>query len=164
MALARDYIEYLLRLTGMEFLKEYRDDIDTALNLTAQLPHYERTLTAFCSYLNKRQLLEAMQPYLSVSGFVSPLDGCDDLCLDNKVTTVELEGLFERSDISAGAILRHLFNLVERMRVKDKKPKAIVIDEAWLVLKDELFAKQLAPWLRLCARMLISLSFLPHKV
>lgn len=148
MALARDYIEYLLRLTGMEFLKEYRDDIDTALNLTAQLPHYERTLTAFCSYLNKRQLLEAMQPYLSVSGFVSPLDGCDDLCLDNKVTTVELEGLFERSDISAGAILRHLFNLVERMRVKDKKPKAIVIDEAWLVLKDELFAKQLVSWLK----------------
>ena len=145
---AKDFIYYLLKLSNLELQQDYKDDIDTALGLVATLDKKERSLSSFTTFINRREIVLALKPYLSNDNFISILDGNEDLAFNSNLITVEFDDIFEVSSIPATAIMRHLFNVIDSLRYKDNKPKAIIIDEAWLVLKDEYFATKLLSWFK----------------
>lgn len=145
---AKDFIYYLLKLSNLELQQDYKNDIDTALALVATLDKSERSLSSFATFINRREIVLALKPYLSNENFISILDGNEDLSFNSNLITVEFDDIFEVSAIPATAIMRHLFNVIDSLRYKDNKPKAIIIDEAWLVLKDEYFASKLLSWFK----------------
>ena len=61
------------------------------------------------------------------------------------VTAVDLTEILDLGT-ERTAILGYLFRRIE-MLIEEKRPTLILIDEAWKVLDDEYFAKQLAEWL-----------------
>ena len=75
------------------------------------------------------------------------LDGSCNLEIGTRaLTTFECAEIFSSSPSFAVPVLKQIFHLIEQQF--DGRPAAIVLDEAWLMLQDPVFADELLKWFK----------------
>jgi len=78
-----------------------------------------------------------------------------------KVQAFEMDDLMRRP-AAAGAVLAVLFHMLERRF--DGAPTLLVLDEAWLFLKDAFFAAQIQDWLKTLRKKNVAVIFASQEL
>ncbi len=143
---ALEYIETMARLCSVELNASLRLELTEALKLLSLRPGQKRSLSDLHMLLSSRHLKEAIEGYTVKSNSGSLLDGFKNPDFKNPLTVFECSSLFESSKRFMIPVLKHLFRLLEKSF--DGKPKAIIVDEAWLMLEEPYFASELIKWFK----------------
>ncbi|MBO6259162.1 MAG: hypothetical protein J6M93_07510 [Succinivibrio sp.] len=143
-ASAADYIETLCRLNGLEVVPLLRQEITGALTKLRDLKN--RTLSDLHLLVSDRSLKQVLATYLCSEGSPGLLDGSSNPPLDSPLTVFECAEFFSKDERTTVPVLKQLFNLIGRALTG--APAAIILDEAWMMLKNRFFAEELLSWFK----------------
>lgn len=140
------WLETICELGGHILSPEDRRVLGHALDLLAQAPPENRTLTALYVSLPRR-LQGVFEPYTVKGTFGQLLDAPDDGigAEEGRLHTFELSEVIQFRDALVVPLLMHLFRRIERSL--DGTPTLIVIEEAWAALMRSAFARRVQQWL-----------------
>jgi hypothetical protein len=148
-----------------------RAAIKETLERMRPIPEEDRTITTFlqyCNYvdpeLNKNIFPERMGDYRWLGGkfgkiFDSAFSG---LSLDTRFLAIEMEALMNRGEGCVVPALVYLFNLVDKKF--DGRLTLLILDEAWLFLKNETFSEKIAEWLKVLRKKNVFVVFATQDV
>jgi type IV secretion system protein VirB4 len=148
-----------------------RAAVKECLDLLQDKSPEARTITSFIHYVNyldpdtKRPVFkEMLSDYLWDGGkFGKIFDSrSPGLSLDTRFLAVEMEDLMNRGDGCIVPALVYLFNLVEKRF--DGRLSLLVLDEAWLFLKNETFSEKIAEWLKVLRKKNVFVVFATQDV
>ena len=140
--LLEDWIE----LQKVRLLPQQTRALYRALELTAEAPVEQRTITNLIIQVQDPAVREGLTPY-SLSGPLGRfLDADRDVLLESDFVTFELETLMGMGPKVTIPVLTYLFHRIEQRL--DGRPTLIVIDEAWVMLANTTFGAKLEEWLR----------------
>jgi len=154
-AWAADWLAGILRREGVTIDPQAKDHLWTALSSLASAPLGERTLTGLSVLLQSQDLKRALQPYCVGGAHGRLLDAEAEHLGAAAVQAFETEDLIGTD--AAPAVLAYLFHRIEDRL--DGQPTLLVIDEGWLALDDEGFARQLREWLKTLRKKNASVVF-----
>lgn len=141
---AVEYIEHLCILNGLEITPGYRNAITTAVRLLREAPR--RTLTDLVATVQNLEVRQALD-YYTISGAIgSLLDAEEDSLADSHFMVFEMESLLGYSEKAVSAVLLYLFRSVEKRLTG--APTLVLMDEAWVALRNDLFREKLRDWLK----------------
>ncbi|WP_295482154.1 hypothetical protein [uncultured Succinatimonas sp.] len=143
---AQDFIELLCRMSGHSLSLEERSEINNCLKILAQREKDKRSLSDFHLLLLSKNLKQAIAPYTVIAGENNLLDNTENLGFDSDLTVFECSDLFESPQSFSLPLLKQIFKLISDSFSGD--PRAIILDEAWLMLRDEIFASELLKWFK----------------
>ena len=143
---AQSFVELLLRQSGATCSPELRHEIQMAIRALSSMPHNLRRLSDLHSLLCSRTLKEALSAYTAEQSENCILDGNTNATTSSFLTTFECADVFSRPESFSVPVLKQVFRLIEQQL--DGNPLAIVVDEAWLMLKDDVFAAELLNWFK----------------
>jgi type IV secretion system protein VirB4 len=167
---AIDFIESCVAVNGETVTPPMRAAIKESLEQMRGIPLRRRTLTSFMQYLNYQDqktgrpvLKEMLGDYLWEGKYGKIFD-----CRDSGISTnarflaFEMEALMNRGENCVVPALVHLFNLVEKKF--DGRMAMLVLDEAWLFLKNETFADKISEWLKVLRKKNVYVIFATQDV
>ena len=143
---AQSFVELLLRQSGATCSPELRHEIQMAIRALSSMPHNLRRLSDLHSLLCSHTLKEALSAYTAEQSENCILDGNTNATTSSFLTTFECADVFSRPESFSVPVLKQVFRLIEQQL--DGNPLAIVVDEAWLMLKDDVFAAELLNWFK----------------
>ncbi len=143
---AEGFVELLCRLSGLELAAAQRLELTQALQLLKEHQPDERTLSDLYLLLSDQELKNALAPYTLLSNPKAILDHGSNLSFKRDLTVFECGSLFDSETRFSLPLLKQLFHLIERSF--DGQPVMIVLDEAWQMLRDEAFARELLKWFK----------------
>lgn len=145
-AWACDWMEDLLLLQGVTITPEMRNLI--AQGMATLGKSKSRTLSDFYNIVQDTQVRDALASFTAIKDgkMAGLLDARQDGLSDNHFQVFELEHLMNMAPRTAVPVLLYLFHAIERRL--DGRPTLIVLDEAWLMLEDELFREKIREWLK----------------
>jgi type IV secretion system protein VirB4 len=168
---AMDFIESLITVNGNEATPAIRAAIKETLEILQDKPLENRTLTSFiqyCQYMDpdtKRPVFkDLLSDYLYEGGkygkiFDSAYSG---LSLDARFLAIEMEQLMSRGEGCIAPAMVHLFNLIEKKF--DGRLTLLVLDEAWLFLRNGTFAEKIMEWLKVLRKKNVFVVFATQDV
>jgi type IV secretion system protein VirB4 len=168
---AIDFIESCIIVNGYEVTPPMRAAVKESLELLREKPAGMRTITSFIHYANyldpetKRPVLkEMLGDYLWDGGkFGKIFDArASAVSLSTRFLAFEMEALMNRGKGCVVPALVYLFNLVEKMF--DGRLSMLVLDEAWLFLRNETFADKIAEWLKVLRKKNVFVVFATQEV
>jgi type IV secretion system protein VirB4 len=168
---AMDFIEACITVNGYDVTPPMRAAIKESLESLRGIPVERRTLTSFiqyCNYLDpesKRPVIkEMLGDYLIAGGKYGKIfDGpALEITMDTRFLAIEMEALMNRGEGCVVPALVYLFNLVEKNF--DGRLSLLVLDEAWLFLKNETFADKIAEWLKVLRKKNVYVVFATQDV
>jgi type IV secretion system protein VirB4 len=170
---AMDFIESLCLVSAKDYevTPPMRTAVKEALDLLRDKGPEARTITSFVHYVNyldpktgRPVFKEMLADYLWDGGkFGKIFDSrSSGLSLDTRFLAIEMEDLMNRRDGCIVPALVYLFNLVEKMF--DGRLSLLVLDEAWLFLKNEIFAGKIAEWLKVLRKKNVFVVFATQEV
>ncbi len=125
-------------------------DAETALNTALHMLCSEKQacslsdLYLLCS--GNEDLKLALKPYLLENGN-GILDGTFNPGFKSNLNVFECASLLDRPD-DCTPVLIHLLSKIRRECESNSQPKALILDEAWLMLKNGIFLTELISWLK----------------
>jgi type IV secretion system protein VirB4 len=168
---AIDFIEACILVNGYEVTPPIRAAVKESLELLREKPVSARTITSFIHYASyqdpetKRPVLrEMLGDYLWDGGkFGKIFDARSSaVSLSTRFLAFEMEALMNRGKGAVVPALVYLFNLVEKMF--DGRLSMLVLDEAWLFLKNETFADKITEWLKVLRKKNVFVVFATQDV
>ena len=169
---ASDFIESLCTVTDYTPNPPMRSVIKNTLEMLKGKPKENRTITSFVHYANSylnpktgRPLFkEMLGDYLWAGGkygkiFDAVVTG---LSIDTRFLAFEMEDLMNFGDGAIVPALVYLFNLVEKKF--DGRLSLLILDEAWLFLKNETFSDKIAEWLKVLRKKNVFVVFATQDV
>ncbi|TPN55874.1 conjugal transfer protein TrbE [Mesorhizobium sp. B1-1-4] len=154
-AWATDWIVAILMREGIQITPDAKEHIWAALTSLASAPVEERTLTGLSVLLQANDLKQALRSYCIGGAHGRLLDAEAEHLGQAAVQAFETEGLVGTQ--AAPAVLSYLFHRIgDRL---DGRPTLLIIDEGWLALDDEGFARQLREWLKTLRKRNASVVF-----
>jgi type IV secretion system protein VirB4 len=168
---AMDFIEACIAVNGYDVTPPMRAAAKDSLESLRGKPVENRTLTSFiqyCNYLDpesKRPVIkEMLGDYLVAGGkygkiFDAP---ASEIALDARFIAIEMEALMNQGESCIVPALVFLFNLVEKNF--DGRLAMLVLDEAWLFLRNETFANKIAEWLKVLRKKNVYVVFATQDV
>lgn len=147
LAWANGWIEKLCALGGLELKPHHRNAVADAMKLMQGSPR--RTLTDFLATVQEKDVRSALEVYTLSGPLGRLLDAEKDGLRDSRLMAFEMENLMKYGDGNNKATVAVLLYLFRRIQKKlDGRPTLIVLDEAWVYLRDELFREYLRDWLK----------------
>ncbi|EFY06957.1 VirB4 family type IV secretion/conjugal transfer ATPase [Succinatimonas hippei] len=143
---AQSFIELLCRMSGYTLSLTDREEITDGLKILSKRDNSQRSLTDLHLLLLSKSLKQAIAPYTVISNENNLLDGTENCGFDSDLTVFECSDLFEAPKSFSLPVLKHIFKLIADCF--SGEPRAIILDEAWLMLKDEIFASELLKWFK----------------
>jgi type IV secretion/conjugal transfer VirB4 family ATPase len=141
------WLEKLCALSGLAVTPAQRNAIADGIKLLRAAP--SRTLTDFVATVQERDVRASLEPYTLSGPLGRLLDADKDGLRDSRFMVFEMENLMKYGDGSSRATVAVLLYLFRRIQKKlDGRPTLIVLDEAWVYLRDELFREYLRDWLK----------------
>jgi type IV secretion/conjugal transfer VirB4 family ATPase len=141
--------QFVLNLLTAQHVPETPDlkaTIDRVVRQLAELDHEHRTLSVFTGMLPP-DLSAALRPYTHNGNFGHIFDGNrDEIGSSSTWQMFEMGALMALGEAAVVPALDYLFHRAE-LRF-DGRPTLLVLDEAWLFLKHEVFASRLQDWLK----------------
>ncbi len=153
---AADWILDLLTHELLVTSLEMRDHVWSALTNLAGAPENERTLTGLSLLLQSNDLRRALAPYTLEGTFGGLLDAAREYLANDDVQCFETEALMGRKGLVA-PVLTYLFHRIEQRF--DGRPTLLVLDEAWSLLDDPIFATRIREWLKTLRKKNVSVLF-----
>ena len=169
---AMDFIEALIIANKNDVSPPMRAAIKECLELLREKPVDSRTITSFLQYVNyldpatgRPVFRDLLSDYLWGGGkFGKIFDSrASSISLDTRFLAIEMEDLMNRGDGCIVPALVYLFNLVEK-KFDGKKLSMLILDEAWLFLKNETFADKIAEWLKVLRKKNVFVVFATQDV
>jgi type IV secretion system protein VirB4 len=141
---AAEYVEHLCLLNGLDVTPAHRNSIVSAVKLLRESPR--RTLTDLVATVQNMQVREALD-YFTISGAIGGLlDAEMDSLESSHFIVFEMESLLGYSEKAVSAVLLYLFRRIEKQLTG--APTLIIMDEAWVALRNNLFRERLRDWLK----------------
>ncbi|WP_398494388.1 conjugal transfer protein TrbE [Variovorax sp.] len=153
---AAEWVEGRLRQEGVEVGPSEREAVWSALANLASAPPEQRTMTGLAVLLQSNPLRQALAPYLLGGAHGRLLDADHDRLGSSDVQCFEMEALMQ-SKAAVLAVLGYLFARFEEQF--DGAPTLLVLDEAWLLLDDPVFAARIRQWLKTLRKKNVSVLF-----
>ena len=140
------FCEMLSRLSGLVMTPHQRLELTQTLQLLSAHDPAERTLSDLHLLLSDQALKDAIAPYTLLANPQAILDDSANLDFKRELTVFECGSLFEQELRTSLPLLKQLFHLIENSF--DGTPVMLVLDEAWMMLRDETFALELLKWFK----------------
>lgn len=156
---AADWLESLVSLQGMRVSPRHRQAITRALELLGQSSR--RTLTDLVSTLQDHELRDALAHYTLAGAMGSLLDADADGLGTSDFQVFEIGNLMGLGPKNVAPVLLYLFHRIER-RLQGQ-PTLIVLDEAWLMLLNDLFESKIRDWLKTLRKSNAAVVFATHS-
>lgn len=155
-AWAEGWLCDLIAGEGVTLTPELRLELGRAMSVLAARPIRERTLSLLAAFVQDAALRGALQPFTHAGSLGGLLDQDRDARSDADVMAFEVGALL-RQPRAARSVLPVIFrSLVARF---DGRPSLLVLDEAWLYLKDTAFAAEIETWLKTLRKQNVAVIF-----
>jgi type IV secretion system protein VirB4 len=156
---AADWLESLVSLQGVQATPKHRQAIAKALELLGQSG--QRTLTDLVSTLQDHELRDVLAHYTLAGAMGAVLDADADGLGTSDFQVFEMESLMSLGPKNVAPILLYLFHRIE-LRLQGR-PTLIVLDEAWLMLLNNLFESKIRDWLKTLRKSNAAVVFATHS-
>jgi type IV secretion system protein VirB4 len=157
---AAEFIRLLLEMQGITCDAVMSEAISTALKqIRADKTPGRRTLSTFQQYVNYtspqtglNEIRIGIQPY-TINGEYGRIFDADDTRLTlSKWVMIEMGTLMKMGSAAVTPALMFLFRFIEKMYTKPNgdptgDPTLLVLDEAWVFLDNDYFARKIEEWL-----------------
>jgi type IV secretion system protein VirB4 len=160
-AWALDWIAGLIAGANLTVTPELRAELWRALEVLGSRPQEDRTLTLYTALVQDASVRAALQPFTHAGPHGRLLDHEQTSLGYGAVQAFEMDDLMRRPQ-AAGAVLSALFHVLERRF--DGSPTLLVLDEAWLFLKDAFFAAQIQDWLKTLRKQNVAVVFASQEL
>jgi type IV secretion system protein VirB4 len=141
---AVEYVEHLCILNGLNVTPGHRSAIVQAVKLLRESPR--RTLTDLVATVQNMEIRQALD-YFTISGALgSLLDAEEDSLGSSRFMVFEMDNLLGYSEKAVSAVLLYLFRRIEKRLTG--APTLVIMDEAWVALRNDLFREKLRDWLK----------------
>ena len=141
---AVEYVEHLCLLNGLDVTPGHRNAIVQAVKLLRESPR--RTLTDLVATVQNMEIRQALD-YFTISGALgSLLDAEEDSLGSSHFMVFEMDNLLGYSEKAVSAVLLYLFRRIEKRLTGE--PTLVIMDEAWVALRNNLFREKLRDWLK----------------
>jgi type IV secretion system protein VirB4 len=141
---AVEYVEHLCVLNGLDVTPGHRNSIVQAVKLLRESPR--RTLTDLVATVQNMEIRQALD-YFTISGSLgSLLDAEEDSLGSSHFMVFEMDNLLGYSEKAVSAVLLYLFRRIEKRLTG--APTLVIMDEAWVALRNDLFREKLRDWLK----------------
>lgn len=161
MSWAVEYVSDIVRLqladTDTEFGPEQVAAIRKALELLKEDP--VKSLSRLYSLVQDKNVQMSLEPYLTKEGSdsVALLDAESDNIADSRFLVFETEHLLHMGDKIVVPTLQYLFRAIEKRL--SGQPTLLILDEAWSLLSNPLFAGKIREWLKVLRKANVSVIF-----
>jgi type IV secretion system protein VirB4 len=153
---AAEWLCDLLAREKVTSTPDVKDQVWSALASLAGAPEAERTLTGLSLVLQSNALRMALAAYTLEGNYGGLLDAAHERLAEADVQCFETESLMSRAGLVA-PVLTYLFHRIEQRF--DGRPTLLVLDEAWSLLDDPLFAARIREWLKTLRKKNVSVLF-----
>lgn len=160
-AWALDWLGGLIASANVSVTPELRAELWRVVELLAERPCEDRTLTLVSALVQDASARAALQPYTQAGPFGRLVDHDASTLTHGAVQAFEMDELL-RQRHAAGAVLGVLFHALERRF--DGRPTMLILDEAWLFLKDAFFANQIQDWLKTLRKRNVAVVFASQEL
>ena len=147
---AEQFIEHLVDLQGVKITPDIRSAIHIAMqSLSTDIHASSRNLTVFRAEVQHEEVRAALK-YYTIDGQIKLLDATHDALQTGHLQTFEMNWLLAQKPEIYLPVLMYLFDQIEsRLEANQgKHPTLIVLEEAWLYIAHDVFAKKLKDWLK----------------
>ena len=155
-AWAESWLCDLITGEGVTLTPELRLELGRALTLLAARPLRERTLSLLAAFVQDAGLRGALQPFTHSGSLGGLLDQDHEPRSNADVMAFEVGALL-RQPRAARSVLPVIFRSLETRF--DGRPSLLVLDEAWLYLKDTAFAAEIETWLKTLRKRNVAVVF-----
>jgi type IV secretion system protein VirB4 len=160
-AWAQDWLLGVIAAANVAVSPELRLELWRALDLLGERPRADRTLSLFAALAQDARLRAALEPFTHAGPHGRLLDGDATTLGYGAIQAFEMEALLKRP-AAAAAVLPVIFHLLETRF--DGRPTLLVLDEAWLFLRDALFAGQIEAWLKTLRKRNVAVVFASQEL
>jgi type IV secretion system protein TrbE len=147
---AVQFIESLVFLQNIKITPAIREAIARAIESLASERHAaSRNITVLCSEVQHMEVRAALR-YYTIDGQIKLLDAISDSLKTGHLQTFEMNWLLAQKPEIYVPILMYIFDQIEDRleEAAGQKPTLIILEEAWLYIGHELFARKLRDWLK----------------
>jgi type IV secretion system protein VirB4 len=160
-AWALEWIAGLVTNANVAVTPEMRGELWRSLAILADRPKEDRTLTLYMALVQDASVRAALAPFTHGGPHGRLLD-LDHTSLGyGAVQTFEMDDLMRKPE-AAGIVLSALFHVLERRF--EGRPTLLILDEAWLFLKDAFFAAQIQDWLKTLRKKNVAVVFASQEL
>ena len=160
-AWALDWLCDLLASAHVTVDPNLKAELWRALEILGQRPREDRTLTLFSALVQDAKVRAALQPFAQAGPYGRLLDLDHSTLGFGSVQAFEMDDLMKRP-MAVAAVLPALFHVLERRF--DGRPTLLILDEAWLFLKDSAFAAQIQDWLKTLRKKNVAVVFASQEL
>lgn len=160
-AWALDWLSDLLRAAGLHVDADLRAGLWASLEVLASRAPEERTLTLLAALVQSAPVRAALGPYTQAGAHGRLLDAEHSSLGYGAIQAFEMDDLMRRP-AAARAVLGVLFRALDRRF--DGRPSLLLLDEAWLFLKDSVFAAQIQDWLKTLRKRNVAVVFASQEL
>jgi type IV secretion system protein VirB4 len=160
-AWALDWLCDLLANAHVSVEPNLKAELWRALEILGQRPREDRTLTLFAALVQDAKARAALQPFTQAGAYGRLIDLDHSTLGFASVQAFEMDDLMKRP-MAVAAVLPALFHVLERRF--DGKPTLLILDEAWLFLKDSAFAAQIQDWLKTLRKKNVAVVFASQEL
>lgn len=158
---ALDWIVGLVSAANVAMTPELRGELWRTLEVLGQRPAEDRTLTLYTALVQDASVRAALQPFTHAGPYGRLLDHDRTSLGYGAVQAFEMDDLMRRPQ-AVGAVLSALFHVLERRFTG--APTLLVLDEAWLFLKDAFFAAAMQDWLKTLRKKNVAVVFASQEL
>jgi type IV secretion system protein VirB4 len=141
---AVDWLEVLCRLQGLAVNPDQRAQLTGAVTRSCSKP--SPGLTELLTEVQDEDVRNALSDYTLTGSNGHLLDAQRDLLGHGNFLTFEMQHLMSMGEKAVVPVLLYLFRQIEKRL--NGAPTLVILDEAWLYLKHELFREKLRDWLK----------------
>ena len=160
-AWALDWITGLVANAHVVVTPEVRAELWKVLEVLAARPVEDRTLTLLAALVQDASVRAALEPFTHAGPHGRLIDLEKSSLGYGRVQAFEMDELMRRP-AAAGAVLAALFHVLESRFTG--KPTLLILDEAWLFLKDAFFAAQIQDWLKTLRKRNVAVVFASQEL
>jgi type IV secretion system protein VirB4 len=158
---ALDWIAGLIESGNVAITPDLRRELWRVLELLAERQSEDRTLTLFVALVQDASARAALAPYTHAGPHGRILDHDHSSLAHGRVQAFEMNELMRKGS-AAGAVLAALFRILERRF--DGTPTLLILDEAWLFLRDAFFSAQIQEWLKTLRKRNVAVIFASQEL
>ena len=167
---AIDFIETCITVKGENVPPPMSAAIKETIEHMKEIPFEHRTLTTFVQYINykdpdtgKPVINELLGDYLICGKYGKIFDASSSgISTDTRFLAIEMEALMNRGEDCVAPALVYLFNIIEKKF--DGRLAFLILDEAWLFLKNEKFSNKIAEWLKVLRKKNVYVVFATQDI
>lgn len=166
---ASTFIEILLTEQHIVVTAGMRKAIFECIKSLSTKDMERRTLTSFsqyCAYQNpetgNNDIVDGIAPYVLGGQFASLFDNDKSNFSVASWTMIEMGTLMNLGKTAVAPALFYLFRQCEKKF--NGRPTLLVLDEAWMFFKNELFAKQIVEWLKVLRKKNVFVVFATQEI